>query len=67
MTTEKEMHSYRLTSMVEPSDKMLDAIMSGVAVMARQSTENAHKELVRRFDALKREIKVYQESLRKHA
>jgi len=41
--------------------------MSGVAVMARQSTENAHKELVRRFDALKREIKVYQESLRKHA
>ena len=48
--TEKEMHSYRLTSMVEPSDKMLDAIMSGVAVMARQSTENAHKELVRRFD-----------------
>ncbi len=32
--TEKEMHSYRLTSMVEPSDKMLDAIMSGVAVMA---------------------------------
>lgn len=65
--TEKEMHSYRLTSMAEPSDKMLDAIMSGVAVMARQSTENAHKELVRRFDALKREIKVYQESLRKHA
>ena len=65
--TEQEMHSYRLTSMVEPSDKMLDAIMSGVAVMARQSTENAHKELVRRFDALKREIKVYQESLRKHA
>ena len=65
--TEKEMHSYRLTSMVEPSDKMLDAIMAGVAVMARQSTENAHKELVRRFDALKREIKVYQESLRKHA
>ena len=65
--TEKEMHSYRLTSMVEPSDKMLGAIMSGVAVMARQSTENAHKELVRRFDALKREIKVYQESLRKHA
>ena len=65
--TEKEMHSYRLTSMVEPSDKMLDAIMSGVAVMARQSTENAHKEHVRRFDALKREIKVYQESLRKHA
>ena len=61
------MHSYRLTSMVEPSDKMLDAIMSGVAVMARQSTENAHKEFVRRFDALKREIKVYQESLRKHA
>ena len=65
--TEKEMHSYRLTSMVEPSDKMLDAIMSGVAVMARQSTENGRKELVRRFDALKREIKVYQESLRKHA
>ena len=65
--TEKEMHSYRLTSMVEPSDKMLDAIMSGVAVMARQSTENARKELFRRFDALKREIKVYQESLRKHA
>ena len=65
--TEKEMHSYRLTSMVEPSDKMLDAIMSGVAVMARQSTENDRKELVRRFDALKREIKVYQESLRKHA
>ncbi|MBR6416113.1 MAG: hypothetical protein IKS22_08425 [Bacteroidales bacterium] len=45
--TKEELRSYRLNSMEEPTDEMLQAIMEGVAEAARQSTENAKKELER--------------------
>jgi hypothetical protein len=49
--------------MEEPTDEMLQAIMEGVAEAARQSTENAKKELERmKQEAFKRiaEIKEQQ-------
>ena len=45
--TKEELRSYRLNSMEEPTDEMLQAIMEGVAEAAKQSSENAKKELER--------------------
>ena len=39
--SEKELNSYRLTSMQEPSDEMLSAIMREAAEDAKQSTDAA--------------------------
>lgn len=36
--SEKQLRSYRLTSMEEPTDEMLHAIMEKVAVAARESS-----------------------------
>lgn len=46
--SEEVLHSYRLTSMEEPTDEMLHAIMENVAEAAREST--------RRAEAKKREM-----------
>jgi len=54
----EELRSYRLTSMEEPTDEMLEAIMMGVQETARRTTENAQKELDRRFEEMKREMAV---------
>ena len=43
--TEKELKSYRLNSMEEPTDEMLEAIMLGVQKQARQTTIRAKLEL----------------------
>ena len=45
--TKEELRSYRLNSMEEPTDEMLQAIMEGVAEAAKQSSENAKKEVER--------------------
>lgn len=37
--TKKELNSYRLTSLEEPSDEMLSALMKEVAKEAKESTE----------------------------
>jgi hypothetical protein len=61
--TKEELRSYRLNSMEEPTDEMLQAIMEGVAEAAKQSSENAKKELERmKQEAFKRiaEIKKQQ-------
>lgn len=42
--SEKEMNSYRLTSMEEPTDEMLAALMKEVAEEAKKKSEEAHKE-----------------------
>lgn len=42
--SEKEMDSYRLTSMEEPSDEMLSQLMKEVAEEAKQKSEAAHKK-----------------------
>jgi len=60
--SKEELRSYRLTSMEEPTDEMLEAIMMGVQETARRTTENAQKELDRRFEEMKREIASYRES-----
>jgi len=54
--SKEELRSYRLTSMEEPTDEMLEAIMLGVQETARRTTENAQKELDRRFEEMKREM-----------
>ena len=54
--SEQELHSYRLSSLEEPTDEMLQAIMQGVAEAAVVSTHNAKEELNRRFNELKIKI-----------
>lgn len=39
--SEKQLRSYRLTSMEEPTDEMFHAIMEKVAVAARESSTRA--------------------------
>ena len=41
--SEKEMNSYRLTSMEEPTDEMLSQLMREVAEEAKHKSEEAHK------------------------
>ena len=43
--TEKELNSYRLTSLEEPTDEMLSYIMKEAAAEAQAETEAAHKKL----------------------
>lgn len=48
--TEETLRSYHLTSLEEPTDEMLHAIMEKVAKAARESTKNAEakkKEMLR--------------------
>ncbi len=52
----EELKSYRLNSMEEPTDEMLEAIMLGVQEEARQTTIKAQQELDRRFNEMKAEI-----------
>ena len=51
--TQEELRSYRLTSMEEPTDEMLQAIMEQVAASARRSTAKFQAELHRRFEAIR--------------
>lgn len=51
--SEKELHSYRLSSLEDPTDEMLEALMEQVGEAARQSNAAA-KEIVRqRIAAIK--------------
>lgn len=52
----EELKSYRLNSMEEPTDEMLEAIMLGVQEKARQTTIKVQQELDRRFNEMKAEI-----------
>ncbi len=40
--SEKEMNSYRLTSLEEPTDEMLATLMKEVAEEAKRKSEEAH-------------------------
>lgn len=57
--SQEELRSYRLNSMEEPTDEMLEAIMLGVQEHARQSTIKAKAELNRRFEEATRQIREY--------
>ena len=48
---------YRLTSMEEPTDEMLQALMEDVAKAARESTAKAEAEKQRRFSEIAHIIK----------
>ncbi|MCQ2267558.1 MAG: hypothetical protein MJZ83_01630 [Bacteroidaceae bacterium] len=54
--SKEDLRSYRLNSMEEPTDEMLEAIMLGVQEAARQSTIRSKAELDRRFEEAKAEI-----------
>lgn len=49
----QELRSYRLTSLEEPTDEMLHAIMEKVAEAAQQSTDRMQTEINRRLDAIR--------------
>lgn len=55
--SEEILRSYRLTSMEEPTDEMLHAIMEKVAVSARKSTRRAEEAKRRMFAEMVRRIK----------
>ena len=46
MISEKELNSYRLTSMEEPTDEMLPQIMHEAAVLYRKENEDASKKVI---------------------
>ena len=46
MISEKELNSYRLTSMEEPTDEMLTQIMHEAAVLYRKENEDASKKVI---------------------
>lgn len=47
--SQQQLKSYRLNSLEEPTDEMLQAIMLGVQETARQSTMQAEAEINRLF------------------
>lgn len=50
--SEKELNSYRLTSMEEPSDEMLAAIMKEAAAEATASTKKALADYFKEISAM---------------
>lgn len=54
--SKEELRSYRLNTLAEPTDEMLEAIMLGVRETARRSSINARAELTRRFESMKAEL-----------
>lgn len=51
--SQQELTSYRLSSLQEPTDEMLHAIMEQVAESARCSTAKFQAELHRRFEQIR--------------
>ena len=55
--TKKELNSYRLTSLEEPSDEMLSALMKEVAKEAKESTEAVNRKFFQQMRERIREQK----------
>lgn len=51
--SQQELTSYRLTSLEDPTDEMLQAIMEQFAESARRSTAKFQAELNRRFELIR--------------
>ena len=58
--SEEELNSYRLTSLEEPSDEMLERIMADAAADARRRGEDADRRF---FDELRERINKERQSL----
>lgn len=54
--SQQELRSYRLTSMEEPTDEMLQAIMEQVAESARRSSAKAKAVVRERLEAIRANI-----------
>ncbi len=48
--SEKEMHSFRLSSLEDPSDEMLETLMEQIGEAARKSMADADAEVRRRLE-----------------
>lgn len=55
--TEQELRSYRLNSMEEPTDEMLEAIMEKVAEAARESSRKAEEYKRKKLEEIAKNIK----------
>ena len=53
---------YRLTSLEEPTDEMLNALMEDVAKAARESSAKAEAEKRRRLQMVAKEIEAWRNS-----
>ena len=51
--SQTELHSYRLSSLEDPTDEMLQTLMEQVGESARRSIASADAEIQRRFDAIR--------------
>lgn len=51
--SEKQLRQYRLSSLEEPTDEMLHAIMEKVAESARRSTASANAIISQRFATIR--------------
>jgi len=49
----QELQSYRLSSLEDPTDEMLHAIMEQVAESARKSSARVREEIYRRLEQIK--------------
>ena len=55
--------TYRLTSMEEPTDEMLQALMEDVAKAARESSAKAEAEKRRRLQVAASEIEMWRKTI----
>ena len=51
--SQQELRSYRLSSLQDPTDEMLQAIMEQVGESARRSTVRFQAEMHRRFELIR--------------
>lgn len=54
-----KLNTYRLTSLEDPTDEQLYALMEQVAVAARESSRRAKLEMERRMQETKEKLKAY--------
>lgn len=54
-----KLETYRLSSLEDPTDEQLHALMEQVAIAARESSHKAEMELKRRMQEVKEKLKIY--------
>ena len=54
-----KLNTYRLSSLEDPTDEQLHALMEQVAVAARESSRKAKRELERRMQEVREKLKAY--------
>lgn len=54
-----KLNTFRLTSLEDPTDEQLYALMEQVAVAARESSRRAKLEMERRMQEIKEKLKAY--------